>query len=199
VLDRVRSPLRCDKSLAARGGSLLGAALLRAALCLGSVALAVGACSHDDAQAPAPGPTGGTSAEGGASGGGGSAGGSGQAGAGGIVETAGAAGESANGGEAGAAGGGAVDDPCDTGSCLACTACLSEKTCRIEYEACFENNPDCQALQQCYLGCDDATCRNACDAQAPAAAQQTARAFLVCSLCTACQTTCGPDPSCGSL
>jgi hypothetical protein len=206
VPDRVRPHLRCDNSLALQAAGALGAPLPRVALWLTALGLALAACSNEDAQTPAPGPTGGTSAEGGGGGeggegGGSSAGASGQAGAGGIVGTAGAGGSGAAGeaGVAGAAGGGTVDDPCDTGSCLACTACLSEKTCSIEYKACFEDNPDCQALQQCYLGCDDATCRSACDAQAPEAAQEAARAFLVCSLCTACQTTCGPDPSCGSL
>jgi hypothetical protein len=178
----------------------LAARRARLVACGGLAFVVAVACSSEDAQAPAPGPTGGTGAAAGTSGDAGAAGDGTQAGASSGAGAGGEAGASGSGvaGESGAAGG-VGEDPCDTGSCLGCTACLSEKTCRAEYEACFEDNPDCQALQQCYLGCDDESCRTACDAQAPPAAQAAARAFLVCSLCTACQTTCGPDPSCASL
>lgn len=127
----------------------------------------------------------------------GSAGSPGVAGAAGA-ETGSAGSEAGSGGASGGGGAGPDQDPCDTGSCLSCTACLSEKTCKAEYKACFEDDPDCQALQQCYLGCDDAACRSACNDQAPPSARDAAEAFLNCSLCKACQTTCGPDPSCAA-
>ncbi len=146
------------------------------------------ACGDDD---PSPAPTGnaGQTAAG-ASNGGGS-----------TQAQAGAAGNDASGGAtAGASGNGGTSasgpDVCDTGSCLSCTACINTETCKQPYQACFENNPGCVTLSQCYLGCSAADCRDTCDAQADEPSRKAARAFLQCSLCDACQTTCGKDPSC---
>jgi len=146
------------------------------------------ACGGDEA---APAPTGGAGR--GGSGAGGEAGTKGESGAGGAGAASGAQ------GDAGAAGTGSVGpDVCDTGSCLSCTACINAATCKQPYQACFEDNPGCTALAQCYLGCTEADCRDTCDAQADAASRTAARAYLRCSLCEACQTTCGQDPSCKS-
>jgi hypothetical protein len=156
------------------------------------------ACGSDGPAAPVPASPGGASASGGDGGSRAESGGrAGQAGsnAGGA---GGGAGKATGGaaGNAGVAGAGPTTDVCDTGSCLACTACINDATCQAPYQACFVGNPGCVALQQCYLGCSDAACRDACDQQADEPSRVAARAYLTCSLCDACQTACGRDPSC---
>lgn len=144
------------------------------------------ACGDDD---DAPKTNVATAGNGGAAG----IGGSGDAGTSSLAGAAGTAGASqaGNGGQ-----GGSGVDVCDTGSCLACTACINQETCKQPYQACFENNEGCKALAQCYLGCTAADCRTTCDAEADQPSVKAARAYLDCSLCQACQTTCGKDQSC---
>lgn len=139
------------------------------------------ACGDDDPSPPVAG-TAGTSS-----------------GNGGSPTQAGAAGNDTSGASGNAGAGGTAapgPDVCDTGSCLSCTACINNETCKQPYQACFENNPGCVTLSQCYLGCSAADCRDTCDAQADEPSRKAARAYLQCSLCDACQTVCGRDPSC---
>ena len=96
---------------------------------------------------------------------------------------------------------GTCPQTCDESSadCTACQMCAGGAggPCNDELIECFQNNPDCVSLNECYGNCSDDVCTDDCKAQFPGGISDQKAAY-VCLLCNNCAVTCDEpsNPNC---